>query len=203
MPPLFPLLLLQLTAARGVRQHNAKTLATSIHFFVENDLKKYETLSWLGNQTGIQIFLVDKKFFSKLTIRSYFWFSENVTTQKASEYWRSKNPIHKTLYFPTIVKPVSEFNLDRRIVFLPMLKEFKSKRNFSGHPRRTIMLQIPTMNRSTLVEAIIGVINCIKNSSFTAKRIRITDDGACVLSVRETGSNGMERSSKGAGNYIA
>ena len=81
-----------------------------------------------------------------------------------------------------------------------MLKEFKSKSNSSGHPRRTIMLQTPAMNRNTLIEAIIGDINCITNSSFTVERVRIIGNGACVHSVLETGSNRTESSLKGAGN---
>ena len=149
----------------------------------------------------IEVF-VDEKWFNKLTIGSYLWLPENVSMEDASEYWRHKSHIPKVMYFAAVSKPVPEFNFDGRIVFMPLVKEVKAKRNSSVRPAGTVMLQTTTMDRTKFNEAIIEVINSITNSLPTAKRIRIIADGAGGHSVGKTGQNGLERSLRDVRNWI-
>ena len=137
---------------------------------------------------------VDEKWFKKLTIGSYLWLLESATMEDASEYWRHESHIPKFTYFVAVSKPVPEFNFDGSILFMPLLKQVKAKRNSSVRPAGTAMLQTTTMGRTKFNEAIIEVINSIANSLPTAKRIRIIADGAGGHSVGKTGQNGQERS---------
>ena len=127
---------------------------------------------------------------------------EGITIEDASEYWRHNRHIPKVMYFAAVSRAVPGFNFDGRILFMPLLKQVKAKRNYSVRPAGTVMLETTTMDRNKFNEAIIGVTNSIRNSLHTAKQIRIIADGPGGHSVGKTDQNEPKRSLRNVRNWI-
>ena len=87
------------------------------------------------------------------------------------------------MYFSAFAQPRPELYFDARILFKPLLQEFKAKRTSAIRSADIIMSQATQIDRKKFNEVIKEVIKSDVKLLPTQKRIRIIADGAVSRSV--------------------
>ena len=93
-----------------------------------DELRKFELTK--KSTSDVDIF-DDEKWFNKTTIGSYLWQPKEVRMEKASEFWRHKSHIPKTIYFAAIAEPSVKHKFESRLLLKPLLRQCNAKRKSS------------------------------------------------------------------------
>ena len=95
------------------------------------------------------------------------------------------------MYFGAIANPNLEQSFNGKILFKPLIKESRAKRNSSKRPAGSLILESASMNRNLFDEVIIEVVKAALIKLPSAKRIRIIADGAGGHSVGKGSNNAL------------
>ena len=100
------------------------------------------------------------------------------------------------MYFGAIANLNLEESFNGLILFRPLVKISRAKRNSSKRPAGILIKESVSMNRNLFNEVIIEVISAVVIKLPSAKRIRIIADGAGLQSVGKGLNNALNNSLK-------